>query len=149
MQNHIEVRLRHEKFFKKVCESGIVWGLENNEGFATSESNSYENSEGEPVELICFWSEAAFARSCVKNGWSNYKLVEVSLGDLIENWCVGMSNDGLMVGINFDRNMFGHEVDPIDLILELNKELTILGKEILLRKYNGLSELIAQIESLE
>lgn len=127
----------------------VVWGLENSEGFATSSSNDYEDSEGEPVGLICFWAEKALANSCIKGDWSDYKLVEVSLSDFIENWCVGMSGDELMVGTSFDANMFGFEVDPLDLIIDLSRELKNQGKEIELQKYRQLDDLVNEIINIK
>ncbi|GHN03196.1 hypothetical protein WSM22_46850 [Cytophagales bacterium WSM2-2] len=149
LQNSIIVKQRHERFLKKVCETAVVWGLESSEGFATSSSNGYEDSEGEPVGLICFWSERALAKSCMKDDWSDYKLVEVSLGDFIENWCVGMSGDDLMVGTNFDSNMFGFEADPLDVIIELSKELNNQGKGIELQKYKLLDDLVNEIINIK
>lgn len=149
LQNSIIVRQRHERFIKKVCETAVVWGLESSEGFATSSSNEFEDSEGEPVALICFWSESALAKSCIKGDWSDYQLVEVSLADFIENWCVGMSGDDLMVGTNFDSNMFGYEADPLDLVIDLSKELSNQGKGIELQKYEKLEDLVNEIINLK
>ena len=64
IQDSIVTRQRHERFIKKVCETGVVWGLENKEGLATSSSDEYEDKDGEPIELICFWSDKA-----VSEGW--------------------------------------------------------------------------------
>ncbi|WP_370647745.1 hypothetical protein [Chryseobacterium sp. MA9] len=36
----------------------------------------------------------------------------MSLNKYAENWCLGMNNDGLLVGTDFDSNMFGDEVEP-------------------------------------
>jgi hypothetical protein len=149
LQNSITTRLRHERFIKKVSETSIVYGLENKEGFATSSSNDLEDEDGEPIPLICFWSEAALARSCKKDDWRDYNVVEVSLSDFLENWCIGMSNDGLLLGTNFDQNMFGYESDPLDIVIELSKELKKQKKEIMLKKYDHLDELVEQILKLK
>ena len=148
IQDSIITRQRHERFIKKVCETGVVWGLENNEGLATSSSDEYEDNDGEPIGLICFWSEKALANSCAKDDWNDYEPVEIMLSDFIENWCIGMSNDGLLIGSNFDQNMFGHEVDPLKLIVDLSKELTNQEKEIKLEKYHHISELTDEIENI-
>ena len=54
LKNHIDVRLKHEKFIKRVCETNIVYGLKSKEGFATSSSNDFEDEDGEPIGIICF-----------------------------------------------------------------------------------------------
>jgi hypothetical protein len=145
LKNHIDVRLKHEKFTKRVCETNIVYGLESEEGFATSSSNDFEDEDGEPIGIICFWSEKALANSCIKNGWEEYKLTEISLSEFIENWCIGMDNDELLVGTNFDQNMFGFEIDPFDLILELVEELKTNKKELEFLKFENLADLENQI----
>lgn len=145
LKNHIDVRLKHEKFIKRVCETNIVYGLESKEGFATSSSNDFEDEDGEPVGIICFWSEKALANSCIKNGWEEYKLAEINLSEFIENWCIGMDNDELLVGTNFDQNMFGFEIEPFDLILELVEELKTNKKELEFLKFENLVDLENQI----
>ena len=145
LKNHIDVRLKHEKFIKRVCETNIVYGLESEEGFATSSSNDFENEDGEPIGIICFWSEKALANSCIKNGWEEYNLAEISLTEFIENWCIGMDKDELLVGTNFDQNMFGFEIDPFDLILELVEELKTNKKELEFLKFENLADLENQI----
>lgn len=77
LQNHITVKNRHKKFIKTVSETEIVYGLKNKEGFATSTSVHYDDENGEPVGIICFWAEKARAKSCIKDGWK--KLV-ISVG---------------------------------------------------------------------
>lgn len=145
LKNHIDVRLKHEKFIRRVCETNIVYGLESEEGFASSSSNDFEDEDGEPIGIICFWSEKAYANSCIKNGWKEYKLTEISLSEFIENWCIGMDNDVLLVGTNFDQNMFGFEIEPFDLIIELVEELKINKKELDFLKFENLADLENQI----
>ncbi len=147
-QDSITVKNRHVRFVKTVCETEIVYGLENVEGYATSSSIHYEDENEAPIGLICFWSEKALAKSCIKSGWLNYKITEVKLSKFIEDWCVGMENDGLLVGTNFDQNMFGFEAEPLELILELINELQKNGKELNFRKYNDISDLKIQVERL-
>ena len=64
----------------------------------------------------------------------------------MENWCVGMANDGLLIGTQFDQNLFGHEVEPLDLILELTAELKSIGKDLNFRKYKGIIDLEEQVK---
>ena len=145
-KNHIDIRLKHEKFIKKVCETNIVYGLEKGGGYATSSSNDLEDEDGEPIGIICFWSEKALANSCVKNGWKEYKLSEIKLSEFIENWCIGIDNDELLVGTNFDQNMFGYEIEGYDLILELLDELKKINKELEFLKFENLEDLETQIK---
>jgi hypothetical protein len=148
LQNSIIVKQRYERFIKKVCETEIVYGLKNTEGFATSESNDFEDENGASLELICFWSEKSLAQFCVKEEWSEYIPNEISLENFIENWCIGMFNDGLIIGINFDQNLFGFEIEPLELIKALLVELHKQGKELSLRKFKSVEELEQKINKL-
>lgn len=85
LQDSIILKQRHEKFIKNICKSGIVFGLENTEGFAMSTSNKYEDENGELIDLICFWSEKSIANSCAKSDWKEYKPTTIKLSDFIEN----------------------------------------------------------------
>ncbi len=122
LKNHIDIKLKNKKFVKEVCETGIVFGLKNKEGFATSCSNGLEDEDGEAITLICFWSKEIMAKVCAKNEWESYAPVEIKLSDFLENWCIGIHNDGLLVGANFDQHLFGYESEGYDLILEIIAE---------------------------
>ena len=46
----------------------------------------------------------------------------------------------------FDQNLFGHEIEPLDLILELTSELKSTGKDLNFRKFNGIADLEKQVK---
>ncbi|WP_027068009.1 DUF2750 domain-containing protein [Maribacter sp. Hel_I_7] len=135
---------RYKKFIKTVCETDIVYALQNHEGFATSASVQYDDENDRPVGVLCFWAESGRAKSCSINHWANYQLTEIALADFIENWGVGMENDGILAGIEFDQNMFGYEAKPLDLILDLVAEIKTTKKSISLQKFNGIADLEEQ-----
>ena len=135
---------RYQKFIKTVCETDIVYALQNHEGFATSASVQYDDENNRPVGVLCFWAESGRAKSCSINHWANYQLTEIALADFIENWGVGMENDGILAGIEFDQNMFGYEAKPLDLILDLVAEIKATKKSISLQKFNGIADLEEQ-----
>jgi hypothetical protein len=148
LQDSITIEQRHEKFIRRVCESEIVWGLKNTGGLAITSSNEYEDEDEEPLGIICFWSEKALAKGCAREDWKGYEPVEIQLSEFIENWCIGMANDNLMVGSNFDLNMFGFEIDPLNLIIELGKELKKQNKDIKMKNYQNLEKLTIEIEKI-
>lgn len=135
---------RYKNFIKKVCDTDIVYALQNHDGFATSASAHYDNEQGKPVDILCFWAEGARAKSCAINHWSNYQITEIALVDFIENWGVGMENDGIIAGIAFDQKMFGYEAKPLDLILALIDEIKATKKELPLQKFENLADLEEQ-----
>jgi len=147
LQDSVTVKQRYERFIKKVCETGTVYGLKNIEGFATSASNDFENEDG-ALGLICFWSERALAKFCAKDEWLEYIPTEILLESFIENWCIGMSNDGLIVGINFDQNLFGFEIEPLELIKALLDKVGKQGKKLFFQKFPSMTELKQRMDKL-
>lgn len=119
--------------------------MENEEGFATSFSNEYEDEDGEPVEMICFWSEKAYVNACKIEDWSTFNITEITLADFIENWCIGMHNDELLAGTDFDSNLFGTEAEPLAIIIQIIEELKSTGKTITLESYKNIEELESQV----
>ena len=148
IQDSIVIEKRHKRFIETVCESEIVYALKDTKGFATSNSTNHENDEGDPIGIICFWAEKALAKSCVKDNWSTYKVVEIALTEFMEIWCVGMENDGLIVGTEFDRNMFGFEAKPLELILDLTAELKLGRKELNFKKFSEIEEIANRIKTI-
>ena len=147
-QNSITLKNRHQKFIKTVSENGIVYGLKSKNGFATSSSTKYQDDNGNPIGIICFWAEKVRAKSCAKNEWRKFNVTEIPLAEFMENWCVGMANDGLLIGTQFDQNLFGHEAEPLDLILELTTELKSNGKDLKFKKFDGIAELEKQVKEI-
>ncbi|WP_027394246.1 DUF2750 domain-containing protein [Aquimarina latercula] len=147
-QNSITLKNRHLKFIKTVSENEKVYGLKSKNGFATSSSTQYEDDYGKPIGMICFWSEKVQAKSCAKDEWKKYNVTEIPLVEFIENWCIGMANDELLIGTQFDQNLFGYEVEPLDLILELTTELKLNGKDLNFRKFSGISDIEKQVKEI-
>lgn len=147
-QHSNKTKGNHQVFIKKICETGVVWCLKNRDGLAMSNSAIYEDRKGEPIGLFCFWSEKNLAQACVLDNWDDYTTTQISLSEFIEDWCLGISNDGYMVGSDFDQNMVGSEVDALDLIIALSKELKAQKKEIKLKKFDHINTLVDEIEML-
>lgn len=148
LQDHITVQNRHKDFIKKISETETVYALKGEKGYATSYSSEIEYEDGEPVQIICFWSDAARAKSCIENEWNQYEVSSVPLNEFIENWCLGMNKDGLIVGTDFDSNLFGYEAEPLELILDIVEEFSEKGKSLELRKFESLEELGIQIREV-
>ncbi|MCT2564170.1 DUF2750 domain-containing protein [Chryseobacterium herbae] len=148
IQDHITVENRHKDFIKKVSETEIIYALKDENGYSVSYSNELEYEDGEPVQIICFWSDQARAKSCIGDEWSHYEVSSVPLNDFVENWCLGMNNDGLVVGTNFDSNLFGCEAEPLELVLDIIEELKKTGKNITLRKFRSIEEMETQIREV-
>ena len=140
LQDTATIEYKHKKFIERVVNFDAVWGLESDEGFATSESNDFEGAE-----VIPFWSDKAYAAALIKEDWRHYQPTSMPLVDFIENWLVGMYNDGLLVGTNWDANMFGKEIEPLELALEIADEVIAKGKSLSLNKYKDIIDYQTQV----
>ncbi|MFP3831644.1 DUF2750 domain-containing protein [Chryseobacterium sp. SIMBA_028] len=148
IQDHITVQNRYKDFIKKINETETVYTLKDEKGYATSYSNEIEDEDGEPVQIVCFWSDAARAKSCVDQEWSHYEISPIPLREFLENWCLGMNNDGLIVGTNFDSHLFGYEAEPLEVIMDSIEELRATGKSLELRKFKNMEDLESQIREI-
>lgn len=68
--------------------------------------------------------------------------------EFIENWCMGMEGDGLLVGTEFDQNMFGFEADPLELIIDLLNELEANNQQLKFTKFKDQVILKSQINEI-
>ena len=146
LQDKKTIYNRHLNFIKKICNTNIVYALENDDGFATSWSDEFEDEYGDPAGIICFWAEEARAKSCIADEWNDYHLKEIKLPDFVENWCIGMHNDGMIAGTSFDKNLFGYEMEPLGLILEIANELKKQNLKMSLRKFSSIEDLEEKVK---
>lgn len=148
LQDHITIQNRYKSFIKKISETETLFALKDETGYATSYSNEIEYEDGEPAKIVCFWSDAARAKSCIEQDWNHYQASPVPLAEFVENWCLGMNSDGLIVGADFDSNLFGYEAEPLEVILDIITELKNTGKSLELRKFENIDDLEKQIRDV-
>lgn len=99
------------RFIEQAITRGCVWGLESNAGWALCPSASDET-----VDVMPLWSEPEEAQAHSADEWADYRVVPISLDELLDDWLPGMHQDVLMVGINWDEGLSGDEVEPLDLL---------------------------------
>jgi hypothetical protein len=104
----------HDRFVSRVRETRLVWGLKSDEGWAVCESNEYEDTDVYP-----FWSDEADAVAHCTDDWAGFVPATLDLDVFIDTWLAGMSEDGVLVGTNWDEDLSGLEVEPSDLAEEL------------------------------
>lgn len=107
----------HERFIRRVKESRTVWRLKSKDGWAVCPSNEYENTTVFP-----FWSDEAYAKRHCQNEWVKYVPTAIDLDSFIDSWLKGMHDDGALVGTNWNFDLAGIEVEPIDLAKQLLDE---------------------------
>jgi hypothetical protein len=106
---------RHNSFLSRVTDTGLVWGLQSNDGWCVSPSND----DTTPASVMPFWSDRAYAARCAVREWANYAPASISLDEFLNVWLPGMSEDGFLVGTNWNGYLVGKECDPTQLRDEL------------------------------
>lgn len=109
---------RYKRFIDDIIENQIVWGLKlkDKDGWAVAISNEYEDTG-----VMTFWSKKIYAKVCIKEEWNDYEACSISLENFLDNWLIGLNDDELMVGVNWDMNLIGLEVEPLDLLEDILK----------------------------
>jgi hypothetical protein len=141
LQNTTTLESRYSLFIAKVAASKIVWGLENKKGWANSHA-----ADNEETTVVPFWSERAYAKACAKDDWRDYTAAEIPLVDFLESWCLGMADDELLAGINWDANMFGNEVEPFKLAVDILEQLKVIKSAIKFKNHGSIDDFIADIK---
>ena len=108
-----------QDFIKQIIENQKVYLLTSEEGFAISFSEEYEYEDGSNLEVICFWSSEDNANEARKNQWENHKIETLDFNVFLEEWLFGMIEEVALAGLNFNAELQGVEVSPIDFILEI------------------------------
>jgi hypothetical protein len=140
LQDSSIVQQRHQKFIQRAVEFNTVWGLSGEEGWAVSSSHQDDN-----IDIILFWSDEAYAKAVAKEDWSNYIPVTIPLAEFLENWLVGMHQNQVLAGTNWDANMFGEEAAPLKLALEIIEKAKEAGTPLTFVKYNDLADFETEV----
>ncbi|MFT2009911.1 DUF2750 domain-containing protein [Pontibacter sp. 13R65] len=136
---------RYNQFIEEVVATGTVWGLSKDDAWATSSSADYEDED-----VILFWSDEDSAKACAEDDWATYQTESVTLMDFLENWCVGMYGDELILGTNWTPDLSGKEVDPLIVALDIVNLLKERGETLEFTQYDNQEEFEKQlIEALE
>ncbi len=106
----------YDAFIENSLETGCIWGLEGEDGWALCPS-----AHSEDIHTIPLWSDPEAARVHCKDEWGHYKVVPISLEELLDEWLPGMHEDVLLVGIDWNNDMEGEEVEPLDLLEDIDK----------------------------
>ena len=106
----------YDLFIAEAIETGCVWGLECDEGWALCPS-----VQSEEINVMPLWSQPEYAQSHCEQEWKSYKPVPVSLEELLDEWLPGMHEDLLLVGVNWNGNLEGPEVEPLDLTEDIDQ----------------------------
>ena len=108
------------------CHSTISDGL-----FSPTELVKYAHSKGvqvlaltdhDDIDVIPFWSSKPLAEALCSGDWGVYKPVAIDIEEFLDDWLPGMHGDVLLVGVNWDVDLEGMEIEPLDLLEEFEAE---------------------------
>lgn len=108
-----------DRFIVEAMQYGCVWGLQGPEGWALTGSEAHDD-----IDVMPFWSQEAFARVHCQDDWQSYQPVAVDLEEFLEDWLPGMHEDVLLIGVNWNAELEGDELEPLDLLEEFEQEMT-------------------------
>ncbi len=132
---------QHNRFIKRVIESGSVWALNTAAGdWVFSDSNE----EDRGVFLV--WSDRAYAQRCAVEEWESYVPTTIPLAEFLEAWCAGLHNNHELVGTNWDGGLHGLEIEPLALVLQILTALEKANKPLELKAYSTVAEFIEQVK---
>ncbi|MDO5105832.1 DUF2750 domain-containing protein [Capnocytophaga sp.] len=142
---------RYERFVEKVVETGVVYTLKDKKGVAVCPSNHffYDEAEEEACPTLLFWSEEKRAQLCQAEEWAKHRVEQIPLAEFMELWCLGMYDDGVVVGLDFDHNLFGYEQLPIDLVTDLIRQAEAAKTRFSFRNFKSLADLKTYLEEIE
>jgi hypothetical protein len=85
-------------FIADVKPNQLFWALQDKESedWVVLDSVNFENSETMPL-----WSSAELAQQHCCDEWQGYVPAEITLADWLEFWLEDLSEDGVMLGINW------------------------------------------------
>ena len=107
----------YQRFVENIQESGQVWSLKSEDGWVVVDSAEFEDSEVMP-----FWSEEAYARELCVGEWAHFKPERISFEEFVEDWLAGMDEDGILVGPNWNAELDGLEIEPIEILKQLTDD---------------------------
>ena len=114
--NYVDLDEIYENFIEDAIATGCVWALEGEDGFAVVPSSTNED-----IDVMPLWSQPEFAKDACQEECVHYKPVPISLEELLDEWLPGMHEDVVLVGIDWDEALDGEEVEPLDLLEDIDK----------------------------
>lgn len=106
-----------DRFLAEAEDTGCVWGLEGPDGWALCQSNFNEE-----LDVLPLWSQPEYAQVHCVDEWRDFKVVPISLEELLDDWLVGLHEDVTMIGPNWNGEMEGDEIEPLDLLAEFEED---------------------------
>ena len=110
----------YNRFIRSIIGSQTLSTLVSDEGdIAECPSTEYEEDDGEPVPVFCVWHDRAQAEACKVEEWADYQLEALPLDFFMHEWLVSMDQDAVLLGVDFDSELYGLEIEPVEVLADL------------------------------
>ena len=110
----------YNRFIRSIIGSQTLYTLVSDEGdIAECPSTEYEEDDGEPVPVFCVWHDRAQAEACKVEAWADYQLEALPLDFFLHEWLVSMDQDAVLLGVDFDSELYGLEIEPVEVLADL------------------------------
>jgi len=109
-----DFRANYERFIDQAIEFEVVWNLQSGDGYAICEANEFADSLVMP-----FWSDEKHAKAACVDDWQEYQPNPIRVDDFIDAWLHGLEEDEMFVGVNWNAELDGVEIEPVMLIEDL------------------------------
>ena len=108
-----------DRLIVECLEQGCIWGLQDAaENWALVGSTDHDD-----IDVIPFWSSKSLAEALCVGDWNVYKPLAIEMEEFLDDWLPGMHSDVLLVGVNWNMDLEGAEIEPLDLLEEFEAEL--------------------------
>ena len=115
----VDFQENFDRLIVESLENDCVWGLRDKQGnWALVDSDEVAG-----IDVMPFWSNQQSAEIHCTDQWSIYEPVAIAMESFLDNWLIGMHQDIIRVGINWNQDLEGQEVEPLDLLAEFEAEL--------------------------
>lgn len=100
-----------EKFIAEVKTTQKFFGLQDpkSEDWVVIDSSQFENTDAMPV-----WSSAELAQQHCCDEWQDYQAAEITLAEWLEFWIEDLSEDNVIIGVNWQDEGECVEVELAD-----------------------------------
>jgi hypothetical protein len=133
---------QHNRFIKRVIEAGEVWALTTNGDWVFADSNEDEEKD---TAIFPVWSDKTYAKRCATKEWAPYIPDSIPLAEFLESWCAGLHNNQELIGTNWDSELRGLEIKPLQLVLQMLDALKTTKKILPLKLYATMQEVEEQV----
>ncbi|MDO4997431.1 MAG: DUF2750 domain-containing protein [Neisseria sp.] len=122
----------YRQFVQQIVQTQTVYALYSPEEdeLAQCPSAYFEDADGEAAVVYCLWANAELAAQCQHEEWANHIIESVSLEILLHNWLRDMHQTNALIGMNFDAQLYGAEIEPMALLGDLLNEASEQGVHI-------------------